>query len=915
MQKLRSLWRSVFDIRPGEYLRTLLVAAYLMFVLFAYYIIKPASISLFLNRFSITQLPYLTILTAGVGGVLAYLYTRVMVRASLGTAVAVTSFGSIAILLSVWWLLRFELPWMIYVFNIWVNLFSIVLVSQGWIIAANVFTPREAKRLYSFLGLGAVAGAAFGGKFTAILADDYGTENLLPWSAVMVFLSYVAYAVVARAQGAPRAEKTGEASVENFAFRDIALAITRHRHLQVIIGIITITFVVNEIVDFQFSAFAKQSFKGDQLTQFLGDFFGLYLNLLSFFLQIFITAFVVDRFGVGGTLQIMPVVMLCSALTMLLAPGITAMSVARLAEASTRYSINRTGMELLYLPLPLELKNRTKAFVDIFADRMARALGGVILAVFTIVAVVPVRYLSVLTIGLTVIWMVLAMRAKREYVATVRERLKSRRLDLTTTGLSVEDPATLRMLEETASSDIPRQASYALGLLSEAGHYRLEPLLHRLSHSPHAEVRAKVYELARERRYPPLLKTALTELRNARRADVHPALSCAAQYALAVTDDVKELTKRLLDHSHPEVVKGVIESLSRQPELATDLLTTDWLTQAAQSPDPARRALAAMAVRARGDQGTEVLHRLLKDDSPVVLSEAFRAAGALQNRAYLGPLIQNLTNARLRGVVIDSLTAYGARIIGTLGDLLSDASVPMKIRRQVPRVLRRIADQRVVDILMAHVTEPDLTLRTAVLRALSRLRETAPQLNYGTDPLTQHVHDEARYYYEMNASLAAFREQPTCPPMIRLLSRTLEERLKGSLERVFRLIGLRYPPKEIYAAYRATVERREGEDYSAALEFLDTVLERELKRFLLPLLDDNVQVARSGQELFGVEVRDVRAALRELIRSGDSWLVSCAVATAAELKLHELRDEIAPLSERAGTEVGQVAQAALVEMG
>ena len=35
---------------------------------------------------------------------------------------------------------------------------------------------------------------------------------------------------------------------------------------------------------------------------------------------------------------------------------------ARLTEAATRYSFNKTGMELLYLPLPLELRNRTKAF-------------------------------------------------------------------------------------------------------------------------------------------------------------------------------------------------------------------------------------------------------------------------------------------------------------------------------------------------------------------------------------------------------------------------------------------------------------------------------------------------------------------------------------------------------------------------
>ena len=52
---------------------------------------------------------------------------------------------------------------MLYFFNAFVSLFSITLVSQGWLVAANVFTTREAKRLYGLLGVSAVIGAAFGG--------------------------------------------------------------------------------------------------------------------------------------------------------------------------------------------------------------------------------------------------------------------------------------------------------------------------------------------------------------------------------------------------------------------------------------------------------------------------------------------------------------------------------------------------------------------------------------------------------------------------------------------------------------------------------------------------------------------------------------------------------------------------------
>src|SRR5689334_11607526 len=123
MRRFRLLWRSVYDVRPGEGVRTLFMALHLLCVLFAYYILKPVSRALFLHKFDIDQLPYLYMLIALVGGLLAFAYTRVAVRSSLSTAVNWATGVVLACLLVIWWMLRFNFPWMLYVFNIWVSLF------------------------------------------------------------------------------------------------------------------------------------------------------------------------------------------------------------------------------------------------------------------------------------------------------------------------------------------------------------------------------------------------------------------------------------------------------------------------------------------------------------------------------------------------------------------------------------------------------------------------------------------------------------------------------------------------------------------------------------------------------------------------------------------------------------------------
>jgi AAA family ATP:ADP antiporter len=250
--------------------------------------------------------------------------------------------------------------------------------------------------------------------------------------------------------------------------------------------------------------------------------------------------------------------------------------------------------------------------------------------------------------------------------------------------------------------------------------------------------------------------------------------------------------------------------------------------------------------------------------------------------------------------------------VGTLGDVLLDTTTPVAVRRQIPRILRQIPTQRSVDVLFQSYNEDDLSVRNNVLKALNHLRDKAPKLNYGRESLHQYINREARYYYEMSYALSPFKDNRETPAA-RLLAATVEDRLRRTLERLFRLLGLKYPPKEMHAAYLA-LNRKKTDEYAAAIEFLDNLLERDLKRWLLPLLDEGARVTQTGRDLFGLEEKDQRAALKDLMRSGDAWLTACAVATAAELGLRDLRTDIEPLARKAGAEVVVVARAALATL-
>jgi ATP/ADP translocase len=897
MNRLRLLRRQLFDIRPGEHIRTWSMFFYLLFVLFAYYILKPVSRGLFLTKFDPDNLPSLYILIAAVGGIFAYFYSKLAAKTSLRAAVFVTMASSVASLVAIWKLIHF--PWMVYVLNVWMSLFSIVLVSQGWLVASNIFDAREAKRVYPLLGMGMVLGAACGGEFTSRTARLLGTHNLLLATAAMVVLAYIAFRIAtSRSANAVREARAGQKEVTEFSFAGMVSDIARSRHLQVIVGIMMAMYMVDTLVEYQFQVTASGTHSGDNLTAFFGKFYGLYVNLTEFVFQLFVTAAVVRHFGVGGTLQIAPATILIASGVVAASHSITTSAAVRLTEASTRYTLNRTGMELLYMPLPQELRNRIKAFIDICVDRLSRGIGGVLLLLLTTTRLdLGVRGIAIVVICLCIPWIYLSYLARREYIASIRKRFEARRLDLESARVVAQDVSTIRYLESVASGDNPRQAAYALSLLGDAPGYNPRRMLVQGVGSPHAEVRDKVYRLAASLRFNGL---PLKE----------PASPAEVEYSIAIASDRKSAVREFLQHSDTTIADAAIGAIREDRDLAEQLITREWLHETSSSPDPPRRALAARAIGIRGDQGIEALHQLLEDPEVEVAAAAIRSAGLLKNREYLYALIRSLGQPQLRANAVEAVASFGPQITGTLSDVILDESLPLRVRRQAPRVLRRIPHQRSVDVLIASVGHPDLTVRAAVLRALNYLRENSPNLNFENHYVGEQIWQEARHYYELNAALEPFRQSGSGrPTAARLLARTIEGRLKATLERLFRLLGLRYPPKEIYSAYRA-FDRREEEQATAALEFLDNTLERDIKRLLLPLLDAPEHLHDHGKVLFGVEARSAEDAIRELIHSHDPWLVACAMAAAAELDLRNLAPEIHRAAEDSAGEVLEVARSA-----
>src|SRR5206468_11784861 len=135
----------------------------------------------------------------------------------------------------------------------------------------------------------------------------------------------------------------------------------------------------------------------------------------SLLFQMLVTSRILKRFGVGWAILLLPMALLGGFIALALRPALWAAALLQLLDGGFSYSIHRSGMELLYLPIPPQTRNAVKGFVDMFVDRTGRAVGALLLLVFTVILGLSISSLSMVAGGFVIAWIAIVVVVKREY--------------------------------------------------------------------------------------------------------------------------------------------------------------------------------------------------------------------------------------------------------------------------------------------------------------------------------------------------------------------------------------------------------------------------------------------------------------------------------------------------------------------
>lgn len=795
------------------------------------------------------------------------------------------------------------------IFYGWYDLYAAVMVTQFFMATQLCFDAREAKRLYPFAIAGGSFGAVVGAAITGFFVERVGAPNMLLVAAFFVVAFAVALPFVLAAQAGttcrPQARRTERYSLGEF------LSIVRNKHVLLIGGAVLLTVLVKQLVDYQFNEIVGETYETrDAIGAFQGKFFAatqwLPLVVLAALRPI------LHRWGVGLVVLMLPVVLLSANVALAVTWSLVAAVAAKAGDSSFRYSAERAGREILYVPLPDSIKLKAKAYIDMAVEKgLGKALSS--LLIFVSILFIDYRSIGYVAVALGTVWVAVAIAVRREYVRSLASSIRGRFASFAGVFASMGDASTIPVVRQALASDDERSIAFALDLVDQADRASARPLvkdLNALLASPSPRIRERA--LAALTDFPEEIdRRRVHELTEDRDERVRIA---AVRLLYRAAPDPENVIRSLLDSGERAVRVAALSCLGEEGAWAdrAAIFPPEYyerLMGEAQRDGVEARVELALALVTLGDdpQVRDALGPLLRDREPAVVRAALRTAGRLGHREYLPNLIAALGSAATREVAREALVAQGEQVEGTLADYLQDASVRPAVRRHIPAVLARIPVQATVDDMLRILAAapPDRLLRYRALKALNKLRtEGGPGLLFSVEPVAQVIEREVQCGARCAEAAAALARLELAGSAVRLLQRSLSEAWFSGRERVFRALGLWYPPHGVYRSYM-TLESGGTAARANAMEWLEQTLGHGMFKRVLPAVQEGAVKSRH---------REVREVVDGLMADDDTWLASCAVWAATELREPWVGEALQRARGSAGAELRGLVERALARL-
>ncbi len=889
---MKQAFYRALKIRDGEEQLVILVWGVFFFMGAATTYVQAASSSLFLKFIGIQYLPLLFIAEPIIMLPISVGYTLLLDRVGSRKLVLYT-FGMMA---GLFLFSRFVLllggVWYYPVLSMLVGVSMLVLGTQSWSLAGDLYDIQASKRLFGVIGSGGPIGVILSGLTTKFMVDVFGTFNILLVSSGFLFLCvglitliYTKAPPVAAVRVTTKRKKKPQAG-----WREGFTLIKESPYLRLLIGSTFMAYLLVNIITFLFRKSATETFaRTDDLTAFFGSFEG-FMGIFSLCGQIFLTSRILKVLGVDKASLVRSAGHVVGLSLIALHFSIITTIIARTIDRVVLRVLHGVTSRLLYNPLPQEHKEKIRAFVEWNVVPTATALSGLLLLVVD-------RYLSVQVFGyiavmLSLLAFFLTFKLKDAYGRVFIENISredelNRRLSAEHL-LDFQDRSTLEALERGIREGNEQTVLFSMELIAKAeAKTAVDAVISQL-HSPNRRIRKAavqtlgilgnsqhlplIAEMLPTEKEPEVLVTLIETFGKLASRSTNTQEE-ATLFSSTVEEYVVTHLTPFLESPFPAVKAEAINQLVSVGGLDGVILSAEVLKQMISDPKASEREWSAYVLgELKIKSFFPQLMPLIHDSEIRVQKRAIEALGKIQDCRAVQPLVDLLSNGSLRPTVLTALEMIAAQDCHQLIQAFQAPHLSPEVRQHIPLILKDVKNSEVNALLTKTLLDPHPLVQSQALRALEYRKKKGLILEIDRGVLKdflRRVAENVCVYHLSRFRIAALAE--TVEEAL-LLRDHLSGRIRAGEERIFRALGLLYeaPMQSIYTSFRSSNPLQR----SYALEALQNVLEKDVQEFLLPLLEyiPEYEMARFGERQFRLPSFTLRRALQRLVAEGDYWM-------------------------------------------
>lgn len=390
----------VLNIKRAELPMALLSALFFFCVLCGYYFLRPVRDAMGVSRgmdelrwlFLVTSITSLVLVLA-FGGVVARTDRRRFIPIAYGFVIAcLFVFSGLLILDGVMGggLVGTDAETAVargvgYIFFVWLSAINLFVTSIFWAFMVDLFDVDQGKRMFAFIAIGGTVGALVGGWTTNTISgmteSVYLPAGLMLTGAALFGAAILVMRMLDRLARVPAPSRVEAGAVPTSPtdavhtqpvggnFWEGAKSVATSPYLLGIAAYIVLMAISNTMIYFTQANVILAS--TDSFSQRVAGFaqFDMLAQVATLLVQVFITARLIKRIGVGWTLAILPLVTMAGFAALSVWTVFGVMAVFQALHRATRYAISRPARETLFSVVSPSEKYKAKPVVDVFLYR------------------------------------------------------------------------------------------------------------------------------------------------------------------------------------------------------------------------------------------------------------------------------------------------------------------------------------------------------------------------------------------------------------------------------------------------------------------------------------------------------------------------------------------------------------------